>query len=126
MMKHMAIIFGVLLSICLSSTAFAAVANQSGGTLTITTPTAACPGPDMLYTPSPSTVMAAFTSDVAYAITAVSSKTDTENGMEYGILSSNEGYFQRAQTTTTVVAPTVATSLPGSNWKDKNGSTPAP
>lgn len=123
--KNIAIIFGVFFCVGLSSTAFAAAVTQSGGTLTITTPTATCPGPDLVYTPSPSSLMSACSSSTAYTITAASSKTDTNNGMEYGIRSINEGYFQRKQVEANKVEATTSdTTLPGDNWLDKNGNSP--
>ena len=127
MIKHMAILFGAFLCVGLSSTAFAGASAWSAGVLTVnTTSSATCPGPAMTYTPSPSTLMSSFTSATAYTIASASSKTDTNNGMEYGILSTNEGYFQRAQTAAGVVPVCAsATLLPaGTAWKDKNGSEP--
>ena len=128
MIKHMAIILGVFLCVGLSSTAFAGKNAQTDGVLTISSETDA--GPGLTYTPSPSTDMACTTSSTAYVITSASLKTDKDNGMEYGILSRNEGYYQRKQETANKVTATgdSATALPagGDDWLDKNGSTPAP
>lgn len=127
--RHKAIIFGMFFCVGLSSTASAITTSMADGVLTFTVTAGTCPGPNLTYTPSPSTLMSSTSIATAYTITAASSKTDTDNGMEYGILSTSEGYFQRKQATDNDVTPTDdATALPtgGDPWLDKNGVTPAP
>lgn len=78
--------------------------------------------PALNFTPSPSTIMAVETTALAYAVTSGSTKTTTETGIMYGVLSSRSPVYQYAQQADgELVAPSSATSL-GSNWEDKSGN----
>ncbi len=86
---------------------------SAGAKITITGGTTA--GPDLEFTPSPSTLMSASTSPTDFTITAASSKTTDENGIEYGLDSSTSDVYQQVQATTGAVTVTdSATTLPGS------------
>ncbi len=125
MKKIMTLIFALFIVASFSTAAIAEDVDgaSSGGAITFNATNTS--GPAVTYTPSPSTIIAASTSDVAYAITSASGKTDTDNGIEYGILSSSEQIYQRTQATANdVTATTSATALPGTSWKDKAGNEP--
>ncbi|WP_300460961.1 hypothetical protein [Desulfobacula sp.] len=110
----------------LSSTmvlADASVATTTGGT-TLTIAANTTTGTDAFnFTPSPSTLLAIETTPLAFALTSASTKTTTDNGVMYGVLSSASPVYELAQAADgALTAPTSATSL-GSDWKDKSGNT---
>ena len=117
----MVIIFALMLSF-VSTMAFAdAVTSGSvGAAITMTDAV----GPDLVFTPSPSTFISVWVADTTFTIVSHSGKTDSTNGIDYGILSTNNAMFQRQQTAdaSTATPASSATALPGSGWTDKAGN----
>jgi len=124
-MKKMIIaIMTVFLIMSFTTMVSAEVQTSSSAGAGITFAASNTSGPSITYTPSPSSLVSAFTSATAFTITGGSGKTTTSNGIEYGVVSSENAMYQRVQATSnTVTAADSATSLPGSNWKDKAGNT---
>ena len=96
--------------------------NDTGGVLTI--PGTSSPGPDLSFTPSPSSLISVSTGAMAFTITSASSKTTTDNGIEYRVLSNDPNIYQKSQATNNVV--TAAGDTPGEqpseDWAIKGGS----
>jgi len=111
----------------ISVTAFAAglADNESGGagsTLVVASDTNSA-SPTFEFTPSPSTLIAVYTDENIYSLAATSSKTTTDNGVVYGVLSSASAVFQLAQSADGEnVTLAAADALPGS-FVDKAGNT---
>jgi len=82
-----------------------------------------CPGPDLTFNPSPSTVMSVSTTATAFTIIAASSKTNTTTGIEYGLDSDTSVVYQKTQTTAGAVTPTTSANALPSGFKDKSGKT---
>jgi len=114
--------FFVIISFTTPVSADEATTGTIGAEITIT---AAGTGPDMSFTPSPSTIISTFTSDTTYTITTGSTKAG-DNCIEYGIISTDNNMYQREVATSgSVAAATSATALPGSGWADKGGNEPS-
>lgn len=97
--------------------------NGTGGTLTMTDVTAGFP--PLTFTSSPNVSIATYAIDTAYAIMTTNTLTDTTNGMEYGTLSTDTGYSQRAKSidaATAIKGPTNEVTLSGSDWVAIGGS----
>lgn len=131
MKRYMIIVLGILISMSLSASVFAgnydmeAAEGSNDEKKVLEIGTAEDNGGILTYTPSPSTIMACSTTKSAYTITSASKKTTEDNGVEYGIISADEGYYQRKQADSYKVEKTdSATKLPGDNWKDKDGKEP--
>lgn len=129
MRKITSVIIGLFMVISFSTIASAETQTSasSGAAVTFAASSATCPGPTITYTPSPSTIISATTSDIAFAITSGSTKA-AANAIEFGILNTDPGMYQRtiADTSTYVPAPTTsATALPGTGWADKGGNAPS-
>jgi len=104
------------------SAAASADNNGTGGSLTVDGSVGA--GPDLTFNPSPSTLVSVFTSATNYTLITASSKTTTSTGIEYGLDSDTSVVYQKVQATdSAVTAATSATALPGSDFKDKAGTT---
>ena len=120
-------ILALFMIMSLSTMAISAECNNgTGGAVTISGGTTA--GPDLIFRPSPSTLISAYTSDTNYTIIAASDKTtgsDTAtppSGIEYGIDSDTSAMYQMVQAKTdAVTATTSATALPD-GFTDKAGN----
>ena len=101
-----AIICAIMLSF-VSTMAFAgAITSASAGASVALTDSGA--GPGLTFTPSPSSFVSVFASDTAFTITSASAKTTTDNGIEYGILSSSNAMYQQVQAEDRTVTATQA------------------
>jgi hypothetical protein len=93
--------------------------NTAGATLSLPDSGA---GPGITFSPSPSTLLSAWTSATNFTLISASSKTTTDNGIEYGIDSDSNTIYQKIQATdSAVTATTSATALPA-GFKDKAGN----
>lgn len=109
-----------------TSTGFAGdFTSDAGAMLTLTVAGVTTTSTNLTYTPSPGVGLAVSTSATNFSMTSANSLTDNVNGMEYGTLSTSEGYAQRTKTTTVNNGPaatTSATALPGASWGWVGGS----
>lgn len=108
----------VFMMTLVSTAAYAASSSQTaaGGAVTFTTDTG------FSFTPSPSTLMNVITSTIAFAATSTSSKTTAEQGLIYGVVSTQSPIFQMPQAADgTLVNPTDAETLP-TTFVDKAGN----
>lgn len=99
--------------------------NDTGGTLTVTSSGGTtCPGPDLTFNPSPSSLMSIFPSATNFTAIAASSKTTGGtggNGIEYAIDSGTSVIYQKVQAADSeVTATTGADNLP-TGFTDKAG-----
>ncbi len=87
-----------------SGSAYAADTTTTVGGADVTMTSTHGTAPDLVYTPSPSTLMSVVTSTIAYTIVAASSKTDDTTGVEYCLLSGNSIVYMKTQATTATVS----------------------
>lgn len=123
-MKKLAIItLATLFS--LSGMAFAAADSTSDAGDAVTVDAGNVTGAnDLVFTPSPSTIMAWNVTADSYALTSTSKKTKKDNGLIYGIQLNKTGYFQAQQAANgTLVTPVDATNCQktGVTWKYMGG-----
>ena len=115
--------FFMILSFTTMVSAEVQTSASSGAAITFAS--AADPGPGFTFTPSPSSLVSAFTSATAFTAVAASGKTTGGaggNGIEYGVVSASNAMSQRVQATSnTVTAASSATALPGTGWATKGG-----
>ena len=114
----------------ITSMAFSETSTQAaaGSPVILTDASSTSPAP-FDFTPSPSTSMEIQTSATSYALSAVSTKTNAENGYHYGAVAAASAIFQLGVVTgdidanglVVLQAPASATSLGGS-WEDKAGN----
>lgn len=124
MKKIMIAILGLFMIMSFATMVSAETQTGTTSSRSLTFAASNTPGPPITFTPSPSTLMSVTTSDVAFSITAASSKTTTDTGLEYGILSSSNAVYQMAQAANNAVtATTSATALPSTSFQDKDGNT---
>ena len=125
MRKITIVIMGIFMIISFSTMASAETQTSASSGAAITFASATDAGPGITFTPSPSTIVSGSTAETTFTITSGSSKAG-ENGIEYGIVSTDAGIYQRSITTTTYIPqPTAsATALPGTGWLDKAGNAP--
>lgn len=105
--------------------AFAAADTLDSSSNTIGDGSHANGGPDLEFDVSPNVEISAYVTVNAYAMTSANTLTNTDNGLEYGTLSSATGYAQRQKTTDADSGPAAATAdnaLPGSDWAWMGGS----
>lgn len=99
--------------------------SSGGDKITITGGSTVTGNPDLNFTPSPTTIMSWATSDISYAVTGVSTKTDAKNGKQYGVVAGESPVYEHAVTVSSgavdLTDPSSETSL-GSGWKDKAGN----
>ena len=128
MRKITHVIIGLFMIISFATIASAETQTRlAGKAITFAASTATCPGPALTFTPSPRTILSGTTNaTVNFSITSGSTKTGA-NGLEYGILNTDTGIYQRAIVATTFIpaATDSATALPGDGWADKAGNNPA-
>ena len=115
----------ISLFMVLSFTAMASAAESHNSTAgaTVTIDSSNCPGPNLTFNPSPSTVMSVSTTATAFTIIAASSKTNKDTGIEYGLVSDTSVVYQKTQTTAGAVTPTTSANALPSGFKDKSGKT---
>lgn len=123
-MKKLAIItLATLFS--LSGMAFAdADATTSAGDAVTVTAENVTGANNLVFTPSPSTIMAWNVTADSYALTSTSTKTKTDNGLIYGVQLDKTGYYQAQQKDDgTNVAPVSATNCQNTEvtWKYMGG-----
>ena len=84
-----------IIAIGLSAPTYAAdqVAADQADNGTLTFPGANSGGP-LVFTPSANTLLAAASDATTYNIASASSKTDANNGMQYGMTQDFNGYYQ--------------------------------
>ena len=82
-----------IMVIGLSTSAQAAAATQDGTTKVLTFVTTTSGG-TLTFTPSANTLLAATSTATTYSIGSASSKTDDNNGLEYGMTQGFNGYYQ--------------------------------
>ncbi len=83
----------------LSASAYAAATvTQSAAGAPLVFSAAAAGLPDLSFSCSGNTILAGASDATTYSIGAVSSKTDTTNGMQYGMDESFNGYYQTVKT----------------------------
>lgn len=101
----------------------ASMATTVGGTPLVIPANATLGIPALDFTPSPSTIMAVESTPLAFAATAGSTKTTTENGIMYGTLSSRSPMYQLVQAADGKLVPPVSAASLGATWKDKSNNT---
>ena len=114
----------ITLFMILSFTTMASAAGPftSTGTGIAITFTSSGAGPALEFTPSPSTLISGITTATTFTAVAASSKTTTENGIEYAVISTENAMYQKVQATTATVTPAAATL--DSDFLDKAGNAP--
>lgn len=115
----------------ITSMAFSETSAQTaaGSPVTLTDSSSTTPAP-FDFTPSPSTSMEIQTSATSYALSAVSTKTNADNGYHYGAVAAASAIFQLkvvagdvSSTTGLVTLQTPASAISlGSTWEDKAGN----
>lgn len=102
------------LSLCLlagySTMANAGTANNNvDGAIIVDCEAGACKGGGLTFTPSPKVQLYTATAEAGYALTSANTLTTQENGLEYGIISTQAGYYQRVKTTAAGTGPAAPT-----------------
>ena len=126
MKKILTIMFALMFMIS-PAVVFGAAQTLDSDNTTIGDGSHANGGPDLTFNVSPNVEMSVYVTTTDYAITSANTQTDTDNGMEYGVLSTSTGYAQRQKSTDKTEGPetvTSATSLPsgGGTWAWMGGS----
>ena len=99
MKKYTIIIMGLFLIMFFSGSAYALTADTSTGGDTVTLTSSSSSRANLIFTPSPNSLMSIVTSATAYTVVGASSKTTTSTGIEYCLVSGSAIVYQKPQAT---------------------------
>lgn len=118
-MMQIALAFSLVIGLSFSAHAAEITTTEGGAELQITDSGS---GPGLNFTPSGNTVMTVTADGDDYYIGAASSKTTTDNGLDYCMISGYSGYYQKTQASDGGVATGGTAGTAPTGWTAMGGA----